>query len=140
MKKVTIVTDGGCSPNPGPGGWGAVLRYEEGRIEEVSGNQEESTNNQMELTAVLQALAHLQEPHEVLVRTDSQLVIIYLTRPKSGKEPQLMAIRDLIKEIIVAGGHKVKVIKANRFETMRADALATAARELIEPVAQEVVL
>lgn len=140
MNKITIVTDGGCSPNPGPGGWGAVLRYEGGRIEELSGNQESTTNNQMELMAVLQALAHLQEPHEVLIKTDSQLVILYLTSPTSAKQSELRAIRDLIREVIVAGGHKVRVIRASQFEVIRADALATAARELILPVAQEVVL
>ena len=140
MKKVTIVTDGGCSPNPGPGGWGAVLKYEDGRTQERSGGQLDTTNNQMELTAVLQALAYLEEPHEVLIKTDSQLVILYLTRPNSAKQPELRAIRDLIVDIIQGGEHRVKVIKASRFETGRADMLATAAREKIEPIAQEVVL
>ena len=140
MKTVSIVTGGDCSPNPGPGGWGAVLKCADGRTEELSGNQGDTTNNQMELTAVLQGLAHLQEPHEVEIQTDSQLVVRYLTRPSWAKNEELRAIRELIVGVIRAGGHKVRVIQVGRNETYRADALARAARLLIEPVAQEVIL
>ena len=55
MKTVTIYTDGACSGNPGPGGWGAILEYQ-GVERELSGGEEKTTNNRMELTAVLQAL------------------------------------------------------------------------------------
>ena len=73
MKDVTIYTDGACSGNPGPGGWAAVLRY--GAAEkELSGGERETTNNRMELTAVIRALEALKEPCAVTVYTDSQYI------------------------------------------------------------------
>ncbi|HCC01500.1 MAG TPA: ribonuclease HI, partial [Ruminococcaceae bacterium] len=64
MKHLEIFTDGACSGNPGPGGWGAVLRY--GKAEkEISGGERNTTNNRMELTAVIEALSCLKEPCEV---------------------------------------------------------------------------
>lgn len=74
MKKVTLYTDGACSGNPGKGGWGAVLIY--GEIEkQMSGVAEVTTNNQMELTAVIEGLKALKEPCEVLVYSDSAYVV-----------------------------------------------------------------
>lgn len=72
MKKfVEIFTDGACSGNPGPGGWGAVLRY--GNTEkELSGGEKETTNNRMELTAAIMALRALKEPCKVTLTTDSK--------------------------------------------------------------------
>ena len=61
MKTVTIYTDGACSGNPGPGGWGAILRYGE-HEKELSGGEAMTTNNRMELTAVIRALEALKEP------------------------------------------------------------------------------
>ncbi len=73
MKDVTIYTDGACSGNPGPGGWAAVLRY--GAAEkELSGGEKDTTNNRMELTAVIKALEALKEPCAVTVYTDSQYI------------------------------------------------------------------
>lgn len=74
QKKVSIFTDGACSGNPGPGGWGAILRY--GTVErELSGGERETTNNRMELTAVIEALTALKEPCDVTVYSDSKYVI-----------------------------------------------------------------
>ena len=73
MKKIEIFTDGACSGNPGPGGWGAVLRYN-GVEKELSGGEAETTNNRMELTAVISALLALKEPCEVFLTTDSKYV------------------------------------------------------------------
>ncbi|MBQ5591260.1 MAG: ribonuclease HI [Clostridia bacterium] len=73
MKKIEIFTDGACSGNPGPGGWGAVLRYN-GVEKELSGGEKETTNNRMELTAVIEALSALKEPCEVSLTTDSKYV------------------------------------------------------------------
>ena len=74
MKKVEIFTDGACSGNPGPGGWGAILRF--GQTEkELSGGEKETTNNRMELTAAIEALGALKEPCEVILTSDSK----YLT-------------------------------------------------------------
>ncbi len=74
MKKVEIYTDGACSGNPGPGGWGAILVYA-GHEKELSGGERETTNNRMELTAVIEALSALREPCEVTLTSDSKYVI-----------------------------------------------------------------
>ncbi len=73
MKHIDIFTDGACSGNPGPGGWGAILRYN-GVEKELSGSEKETTNNRMELSAVIEALKALKEPCEVTVYTDSKYV------------------------------------------------------------------
>ena len=73
MKEVTIYTDGACSGNPGPGGWGAILRYGSA-VKEMSGGEPETTNNRMELTGVITALSALKEPCRVTLYTDSQYV------------------------------------------------------------------
>ena len=99
MKNVTIYTDGACSGNPGPGGWGAVLKY--GAHErELSGGEAQTTNNRMELTAVIEALRLLKEPCEVELYSDSKYVIDALSKGwvygwqkkgwvKSDKKPAL---------------------------------------------------
>ena len=74
MKKITIYTDGACSGNPGPGGWGAVLIYEENK-KEISGANPDTTNNIMEITAVLEALKMLKEECQVEVYSDSAYVV-----------------------------------------------------------------
>ena len=73
MKQVEIFTDGACSGNPGPGGWGAILRYN-GHEKEMSGGEELTTNNRMELIAVIEALKALKEPCEVTLTSDSKYV------------------------------------------------------------------
>ncbi|MBE6911197.1 MAG: ribonuclease HI [Ruminococcaceae bacterium] len=74
MKKITIYTDGACSGNPGPGGWGAILEYN-GHMKELSGGEEMTTNNRMELTGVIESLLALKEPCEVSLFTDSRYVV-----------------------------------------------------------------
>ena len=112
MKTVTIYTDGACSGNPGPGGWGAILRYKETE-KELSGGAADTTNNRMELTAVIEALALLKEPCVVELYSDSKYVIDGLSKGwakgwqkrgwiKSDKKParnpdlweQLLALTD----------------------------------------------
>ena len=73
LKYVEIFTDGACSGNPGPGGWGAVLRYGN-REKEISGGEQNTTNNRMELTAAIEALSLLKEPCRVTLTTDSKYV------------------------------------------------------------------
>ena len=87
MKTVEIYTDGACSGNPGPGGWGAILRYN-GREKELSGGEAETTNNRMELTGVISALSALKEPCMVELYSDSKYVIEALEKgwAKSWKE------------------------------------------------------
>ena len=108
MKKVYIFTDGACSGNPGPGGWGAVLRY--GKTEkELFGSEANTTNNRMELTACITALKALKEPCEVVLTTDSQYVVNGITKgwaeswkkngwKKADKKPALNA--DLWQELL----------------------------------------
>lgn len=72
-KYVEIFTDGACSGNPGPGGWGAILRYGD-KEKELCGGEKETTNNRMELTAVIEALSALKEPCIVKLTTDSKYV------------------------------------------------------------------
>lgn len=74
MKHVTLYTDGACSGNPGPGGWGAVLLYGEYR-KELSGGERETTNNRMELTAVIEGLRALKEPCRVDIYSDSAYIV-----------------------------------------------------------------
>ncbi len=74
MKQVEIFTDGACSGNPGKGGWGAVLRYQSVE-KELCGGAVETTNNRMELTAVIEALSALKEPCAVTLTTDSKYVV-----------------------------------------------------------------
>jgi ribonuclease HI len=74
MKTVEIFTDGACSGNPGPGGWGAILRFN-GTTKELSGGEAITTNNRMELMAAISALNALKEPCEVLLHTDSKYVM-----------------------------------------------------------------
>jgi ribonuclease HI len=79
MKHVEIYTDGACRGNPGRGGWGAILVY--GGVEkELSGGEAETTNNRMELTAVISALRALREPCRVTLTSDSKYVIDAITK------------------------------------------------------------
>jgi ribonuclease HI len=71
MKLVTIHTDGGCEPNPGPGGWAAVLEVD-GQTRELSGGSPTTTNNRMEMQAAIEALRSLAEPSRIEFFTDSQ--------------------------------------------------------------------
>jgi len=74
MEKVVIYTDGACSGNPGPGGWGAILMYK-GTKKEISGGNKQTTNNIMELTAVIEGLKMLKFPCEVDLYSDSAYVV-----------------------------------------------------------------
>ena len=90
MKTVTLYTDGACSGNPGPGGWGAILEYE-GHQKELSGGEDNTTNNRMELTAVIRGLQALKESCIVELYSDSKYVIDALEKGwiKSDKKPAL---------------------------------------------------
>ncbi len=79
MKKVEIFTDGACSGNPGPGGWGAILRCN-GTEKELCGGEKDTTNNRMELTGVIEALKALKFPCDVTITTDSKYVYDSITK------------------------------------------------------------
>ena len=74
MKEIILYTDGSCSKNPGPGGWGAILQYKQHKLE-LSGGAVSTTNNQMELTGVIEGLKALNEPCKVELYTDSQYIV-----------------------------------------------------------------
>ncbi len=74
LPEITLYTDGACSPNPGTGGWGVVFLSQGRLLDEISGRDEETTNNRMELTAALRGLQRLKEPHRITLITDSTYV------------------------------------------------------------------
>jgi ribonuclease HI len=134
-------TDGGCKPNPGPGGWGAILRWK-GHEKELSGAEAATTNNRMELTAAIAVLEALKRPSRIIIHTDSEYVRNGVTRWVTGwvrnnwrnaaKDP--VANMDLWKQLLEAQKrHEVewKWVRGHAGDPMneRADALATAARE-----------
>ena len=141
MKHVDIFTDGACSGNPGPGGWGALLRM--GRHEkELSGSAPDTTNNRMELTAAIKALEALIEPCSIRLHSDSKYVLDGITKwvhgwqrngwKNASKQPVRNA--DLWHELIAAAKpHTVEWIwvkgHSGHAENERVDALACAAAE-----------
>ena len=140
LKRVEIFTDGACSGNPGPGGWGCILRYGEYE-KEMSGGEPKTTNNRMELTAVIEALSALKEPCIVELYTDSKYVCDSINLGwamgwkkrgwvKSNKEPALNS--DLWETLLnLLEKHKVNLnwIKghAGYSENERCDNLAVEA-------------
>ena len=139
MKQIEMFTDGSCSGNPGPGGWGTILRYQ-GREKELSGGESQTTNNRMELSAVINGLEALKEPCEVKVTTDSRYVVDGITKGwarswradgwrKKDKKPALNP--DLWERLLeLTEKHSVSFnwIKghAGHAENERCDALAVA--------------
>ena len=75
MNQVVIYTDGACKGNPGPGGWGVLLRSPDGSEKELCGGEAGTTNNRMEMMAVIQALTALKRPCQVTLHLDSQYVL-----------------------------------------------------------------
>jgi ribonuclease HI len=133
---VEIFCDGACSGNPGPGGYGAILRYN-GTEKEISGGAADTTNNRMELTAVIEALRQLKRPCRVSITTDSQYVVKGMTEwiegwqrkgwKNSKKEPVLN--RDLWESLLeVTRQHTVQWVwvrgHAGHPENERCDVLA----------------
>ena len=84
MNQVVIYTDGACKGNPGPGGWGVLLRSADGSEKELFGGELDTTNNRMEMTAVIEALMALKRPCEVTLHLDSQYVLKGITEWLSG--------------------------------------------------------
>ena len=140
---VEIWTDGGCKPNPGPGGWGAVLRFGE-RERELSGAEPATTNNRMELTAAIAALEALTRPCQVVLHTDSEYLRNGITRWSTGwvrrnwrgSTGEPVKNIDLWQRLLAAAaGHRVewRWVRGHAGDAMneQADRLATAAREAL---------
>lgn len=129
LKKIEIFTDGACVPNPGKGGWAAILRSGNS-FKEIAGSEENSTNNRMEFMAAAMALECLKEPCEITLYTDS-MTLIYLLR-SSGKKAEKRANQDLVQRILKAL-HSHKIIPVwvkghnGHVENERCDELAMAA-------------
>lgn len=148
MKKIQLITDGACINNPGPGGWACILRYKE-TARELVGGEPETTNNRMELRALLEGLLALKEPCEVVVVTDSKYVLQGMTEwlPKwkvrgwktKGKKSGgtgLVLNQDLWLALDEAVGRHTATFEwvkghANHPDNIRCDRLATkAAKEI----------
>ena len=139
--RVEIWTDGGCKPNPGPGGWAAILVYK-GHERELTGAESATTNNRMELTAAAAALETLTRPCHVVLHTDSEYLRNGITRWHTGwvrknwrtSSGDPVANMDLWQRVLAAAKpHAIewKWVRGHAGDAMneRADALATAARE-----------
>ncbi len=142
IKQVEIFSDGACSGNPGPGGYGVILRFGK-HTKELSGGEHETTNNRMELTGVIKGLSALKEPCEVTLTTDSRYVVdsvvkgwVYSWKKKGWKKsdgkPALNV--DLWEELLpLLEKHKVRFVwvkgHAGHPENERCDRLAVAQRD-----------
>jgi ribonuclease HI len=133
MKHVEIYTDGACSHNPGPGGWAAVLLYQE-HVKELSGGAKETTNNRMELTAVIEALRALKTTCRVTVYSDSAYIVNcfqqkwYVNWEKKGFKKNADLWRELLA---LVRQHEVQFVKVKGHSDVRwnnrCDELARAA-------------
>lgn len=137
-KTVELFTDGACSGNPGPGGWGAILRYK-GTTKELSGAEKETTNNRMELTAAIMGLKALKAPCKVVLTTDSRYLCDAVTKgwvyswkkngwKKADKKPALNV--DLWEKLLdLLSQHEVEFVWVKGHEghpeNERCDKLAT---------------
>ena len=141
--RIEIWTDGGCRPNPGPGGWGAILRFK-GAEKELSGGDTATTNNRMELTAAAAALEALKKPSKVVVYTDSEYVKNGITRWMTGwvRKNWRSSTGDPVKNMDLwrrlldaAKPHEIewKWVRGHSGDEMneRADRLATEGREKV---------
>ncbi|HWA81632.1 MAG TPA: ribonuclease HI [Acetobacteraceae bacterium] len=140
---VEIWTDGGCRPNPGPGGWAAILRFRD--IERtLSGAEPATTNNRMELTAAAAALAALKQPCRVILHTDSQYLQQGITRWQANwvkrnwrtADGKKVLNQDLWQRLLEAASrHQIewRWVRGHADDAMneRADALASEAREAL---------
>ncbi len=143
---VEIWTDGGCRPNPGPGGWGVVLKFKD-IFRELSGAEADTTNNRMELTAAAEALSALKRPCKVVLHTDSEYLKNGITRWHTGwvRKNWRNAAGDPVKNMDLwrrildaAKPHDVEWVwvrgHSGNVMNERADVLATEARERLERV------
>jgi ribonuclease HI len=139
VNEVTIYTDGACKGNPGPGGWGVLLRSSDGTEKELFGGERETTNNRMEMTAVIQALGALKRPCAVTLHLDSQYVLKGITewltgwKAKGWKTATKQPVKNVdlwqqLDQLVAQQGHRIdwRWVKGHAGDpgNERADALA----------------
>jgi ribonuclease HI len=139
LNKVVIYTDGACKGNPGPGGWGVLMRSADGSEKELSGGERETTNNRMEMMAVIQALSALKRPCEVTLHLDSQYVLKGITewltgwKAKGWKTAAKQPVKNVdlwqqLDQLVANAGHRIdwRWVKGHAGDpgNERADALA----------------
>jgi len=139
LNRVTIYTDGACKGNPGPGGWGVLMRSADGSEKELSGGERETTNNRMEMMAVIQALSALKRPCEVTLHLDSQYVLKGITewlagwKAKGWKTAAKQPVKNVdlwqqLDQLVANAGHHIdwRWVKGHAGDpgNERADALA----------------
>ena len=145
MKRVEIFTDGACKGNPGPGGWGALLTIE-GSVKELFGGKLGTTNNRMEMTAVIEALSALKRPCRVTLHVDSQYVLKGMTEwiegwkakgwRTAGKQPvKNVDLWQKLDALVSGSGHKIQWIWVKGHDgdpgNERADVLANKGVDLV---------
>ena len=137
--KVVIYTDGACKGNPGPGGWGVLLQAPDGTEKELCGGERETTNNRMEMLAVIEALKALKRPTDVILHLDSQYVLKGITEWLAGwkargwKTATKQAVKNVdlwqqLDALVMQAGHHIewRWVKGHAGDpgNERADALA----------------
>ena len=145
MNQVIIYTDGACKGNPGPGGWGVLLRSSDGSEKELFGGERETTNNRMEMMAVIQALGALKRPCEVILHMDSQYVLKGITewmrgwKAKGWKTASKQPVKNVdlwqqLDNLVQSSGHQIdwRWVRGHNGDpgNERADALANRGVEL----------
>ena len=139
--RVTVYTDGACSGNPGPGGWGAVLLFDCGEERRVSGGCKETTNNRMELTAVIEALVVLDGKHDVCINTDSIYVKngitswIHTWKSNGWKTSSKSAVKNVdlwmrLEELVLRHNMEWKWVKGHSGDKYNEEADVLARREV----------
>ena len=125
MKRVEIFTDGACSGNPGPGGWGAILRFN-GVEKELSGGEAETTNNRMELMAAISALEALTRPSEITVTTDSAYVKNGVTLVgDTGR-----ALQEIVAQVVQVDGNVEAIAEASKEQSTGLQEINTAVNSM----------
>lgn len=139
LARLVIYTDGACKGNPGPGGWGALLRAGDGTVKEIFGGEPGTTNNRMEMMAVIQALRLLKRPCQVTLHLDSQYVLKGITewlagwKAKGWKTAAKQPVKNVdlwqqLDQLVSAHGHAIEWqwVKGHAGDpgNERADALA----------------
>lgn len=147
LNQVTIYTDGACKGNPGPGGWGALMQSSDGSKKEIFGGEKETTNNRMEMMAVIQALAALKRPCTVVLHLDSQYVLKGITewlagwKAKGWKTASKQDVKNVdlwkqLDQLVTQAGHVIdwRWVKGHAGDpgNERADALANSGVEEVQ--------